>query len=487
MNIKSSKYIILTIALGMYLWSFSAGIVNISLPIISQYLDLGTNIVSLIILIHLIVLISFLIIFGRVGELIGYKKVYIAGICLFTIGSYFCGISNNIYELISFRILQGIGSAMLISMVTAIIPAVFPHNQRGKIFGYISVTTTLGLTSGYGFGGYITEYYFWNFIFLAVVPLGIVSLYMAHKFLPSLNRRIKNENFDIIGSLLILLTLLALIIPIMGIGNELNMGIIISVISLMISIIFGIIFFYWESKIKNPLLDLSILKNVYITISVFAGFFASMVLMGTIFLLPFYLELVMGYSPALTGLVIISQSLVVIFIGPISGYISDKIGSRIPTIIASISMITAIILLTIINETIGITFIILALCIRALSEGMFTPANNKMVMGHSPKDKLGSVSSILNTARYLGLVLGIIIFNEIFNQTISIETAQILGTPSSGAFHLSIPNSILLDGFHNAFIVGIIISILVLLFSYLSKESENQDDGNSYLLVEERV
>ncbi len=136
--------IIFALALGMFLWSFSAGIVNISLPTISQYLDISTNTVSLIVIVHLLVLVSLLLIFGRAGDIFGYNKIFIMGISLFTIGSYFCSISLDFVQLIIFRIVQGIGSAMLLSMVPAIISTVFPHNVRGKIFGYISLTTTLG-------------------------------------------------------------------------------------------------------------------------------------------------------------------------------------------------------------------------------------------------------------------------------------------------------------------------------------------------------
>lgn len=476
---KRFSLITLTLALGMFLWSFSAGIINISLPVISQFLDLGTDMVSLIIIIHLIVLISFLLIFGRLGETIGYKKVYIAGLSLFTLGSYLCGISLDFSQIIIFRIIQGIGSAMLISMVTAMISSIYPYDMRGRIFGYISVTTTLGITAGYGIGGYITEYAVWNWIFFAVVPLGLISIYMAAKIIPSFEKKIKSEKFDFTGSILILISLIALVIPLMNIGEDIIPDLWPVIISIAIFFSSGILFFIWESKNEHPLLDISILKNFYITVSLLTGFLATLVLMGTIFLLPFYLELIMNYSPALTGLIILTQSVVVIVIGPLSGYISDKVGSRVPTIFAGFSLVMAICLLTIFNETIGLTFIIVALCIRALSEGMFTPANNKMVMSHSPNDKIGPVSSLLNTARYLGLVLGIILFNAIFNKTISLEASKILGTPLTGAFHLSTPNSILLQGFHNTFILGIIISVFVLLFTILAKENRHMHENST--------
>jgi EmrB/QacA subfamily drug resistance transporter len=475
------NWIIFTLALGMFLWSFSAGIVNISLPTISQYLDISTDMVSLIIIIHLITLISFLLVFGRIGDITGYKKIFVMGISIFTIGSYFCGISLDFVSLIIFRIIQGIGSAMLLSMVPAIISTVFPPRMRGKVFGYISLTTTLGLSSGYGVGGYVTQYMGWNWIFLMVVPVGIIATIFAVKVLPSQKTRVQNIKFDVIGSLLIGLTILTFIMP-FNIGESLGWGLPSIVITFVISLILGITFVIWELKHPEPLLDLSILKNVYITLSLLAGFIATLVLTGTIYLLPFYLELIMGYSSDFAGLIILIPSLVVIFIGPLSGYISDNFGSRIPTIIACITLIMAIILLYRLNQTVGILFIFAALGIRALSEGMFTPANNKTVMSHSPKEKVGSVSSLLNTARYMGLVMGIVVFNEIFVTTISNEITDLIGVPSTGAFQFSAPVGILLNGFQNAFILGIAMSVLILIFSILTKENKDYEEDEDYLV-----
>jgi DHA2 family metal-tetracycline-proton antiporter-like MFS transporter len=255
-----------------------------------------------------------------------------------------------------------------------------------------------------------------------------------------------------------------------------DIGIPIVIITFILSIILMVIFFIWESKNEDPLLNISIFKNLYITFSVIAAFLATLVLTGTIFLIPFYLDLIMGYPSDFAGLIILIPSLVVLFVGPISGYISDSIGSRIPILLACIALITAVILLYSLNETIGLLFVFIALGIRAISEGMFTPANNKLVMSHSSKEKIGSVASLLNSARYLGLVMGVVVFNSIFDYTISNEVLQLTGIPTKGAFQLSAPIPILLDGFQNAFIVGIGLSVLILLFSFFSKENTLADD-----------
>ncbi|MGZ7210375.1 MAG: MFS transporter, partial [Methanobacterium sp.] len=392
--ILNKKIITLVLALGMFLWSFSAGIVNISLPIISQYLDISTNLVSLVVIMHLIVLSSFLLIFGRVGDIIGHKNVFLSGIFIFTVFSYFCFISLDIFQLILYRVFLGLGSAMILSMVPAIISTIFPHGERGRIFGYISLTTTLGLASGYGIGGVIVENLGWNWIFLTVFPLGIFTLLLSYKYLPSFQKKVSDTNFDLIGSFLIFLAIFTFILP-FNVEKNFVTDFFIIMITFAVSVILIIIFLIWESRYSNPLFDISIFKNLHITSSIIAAFLASLVLTGTIFLIPFYFELVMGYPSDFAGLIILIPSLVVIFIGPFSGYISDHMGSRIPILIASIGLIIAVSLLYLLNETIGLLFIFIALGVRALSEGMFTPANNKLVMSHGTKEKIGSISSLL--------------------------------------------------------------------------------------------
>ncbi|MGZ7109126.1 MAG: MFS transporter, partial [Methanobacterium sp.] len=419
------------------------------------------------------VLSSFLLIFGRVGDIIGHKNVFLSGIFIFTVFSYFCFISLDIFQLILYRVFLGLGSAMILSMVPAIISTIFPHGERGRIFGYISLTTTLGLASGYGIGGFIVENLGWNWIFLTVFPLGIFTLLLSYKYLPSFQGKVSDTNFDLIGSFLIFLAIFTFILP-FNVEKNFVTDFFIIIITFAVSVILIILFLIWESRYSNPLFDISIFKNLHITYSLIAAFLASLVLTGTIFLIPFYFELVMGYPSDFAGLIILIPSLVVIFIGPFSGYISDRMGSRIPILLACIGLIIAVSLLYLLNETIGLLFIFIALGIRALSEGMFTPANNKLVMSHGTKEKIGSISSLLNSARYLGLVMGVVVFNSIFDYTINSEIVQLTSIPTKGAFQFSAPTGILVDGFQSAFIVGIALSVAILLFSFLSKEKEGE-------------
>ncbi len=481
---KTNKGIItFIVAFGVFIWSFSAGIVTIALPSISQYLDVSTSLVSWVVVAHLLVLTSFLLIFGKIGEYIGYKKVFLGGLFVFTVGSYFSGISLDIMQLILSRILQGIGSAMLLSMTPAIISVNFPNAVRGKIFGYISLATTVALSVGYGVGGIITEYLGWHWIFFVTVPLGSIAVILTYLYLPETGKSEEYHGFDIVGSLLIFMAMFTLIIS-LELGGRLGWVSPWIILGLLTSFTLLLIFYKWENHYKYPLFKMCLLKQKYLNIPIAAGFMTSFVLTGTIFLLPFYLELIMNYSTDIAGLIILVPTLLIVFVAPLSGRISDSMGSKLPSLLGAVCLAIALLVLTILDPTIGkygILFVLIALLMRSLSDGMFSPANNKLVMSHSPPGMMGSVSSLLNTAKYLGLVMGVVIFETIFDSTVSHSVSGVEGAAiSTGAFQFAVPIETLLSGFQEAFLLGAVISILIVIASLISKENPDADNTDYY-------
>lgn len=465
-------FILLPLVMGVFLWSLSAGIINISLPTLSQYLDISTSMVTWVVIIHLVILTSFLLIFGRVGDFIGYKKIFMMGLFIFAAGAYLCAVSLNFYHLLLFRIIQGIGSSMLLSVIPAIITLSFRPENRGKAFGYISLATTIGLSLGYGLGGFIDTYANWRWIFIVNIPLAILTIYLAHKYIPVRQKLKKPSSFDFIGSILALLTIISFLLLIQVVRN-INTLPHWFPLGLILVTMLGVCFVIWEWKHESPLFDLHVLRNVYLTTALLATFLANLVLTGTIFLVPFYLELIHGYSADFAGMIILLPSLLILVTGPLSGHLSDRIGSKPVAIFSALALIISTLIFTIMDLTVGILFIFIALAIRSLCEGMFGPANNKMVMSHSSSEKTGAISSLMNTARYLGLVMGMVIFQGIFDSVISAQSKQVDIMQPIGAYQLIIPKSALLTGFQSAFFIGMSISVVIIILSFLTNEKTN--------------
>jgi len=466
--------LVFAVSLAVFCWSFSAGTVTIGLPLISQYLDISTNMASWIIVVHLLILTSFLLIFGRLGDILGIKKIFLTGVFIFTLGSYLCGVSLELYQLLLSRALQGVGSAMLLSLAPAIISKNVNPDSQAKAFAAISAATTLSLAFGYGIGGFVITYFDWNWIFFINVPLGILSILAGYFFISDDirdNRKSFKNEFDLPGAFLVLISLMSLIL---AIYYAKDYGITpLFLIGSLISLVLFLVLFKWEKQHEKPILDIKLLKNPSLFFPIVAAFLVTFVLMGTIFLVPFFLDLVMGYSPSFAGLLILFPSLLVLIAGPLSGVFTDKFSSRMPTIISSVLLLISLLAFVFINETAGFLLIILALSGRSISEGLFSPSNNKEIMKHGYLNQKGSLSSLLNTSKYMGIIMGVVVFGSVFEGSIIRQTANLAGVPLSGATHLTAPTPILLNAFQEAFLMGAVISFVVFMIVLFFYSGEN--------------
>lgn len=374
-------------------------------------------------------------------------------------------------------------------MTPAIISKVFPHTTRGEVFGFISLATTVGLSLGYGVGGIVTEYMGWHWIFFVTVPLGALATILTYLYFPKIKPVSEYQGFDLVGSLLIFLAVILLIMPI-EMGSKVGWTSPLIIGSLISSGVIFLIFYRWENSYQNPLFHICLLKQKQLNISIIAGFMTSFVLTGTIFLLPFYFELILNYDTDVAGIIILLSTLLIIVVGPLSGKMADRIGSRLPAILGAIILATTMIILTITDPTVGelgVILVVIAIIMRSLADGIFSPANNKLVMSHSPPKMVGSVSSLLNTAKYLGLVLGVVIFETIFDSTISHSSGHMEGVTGTGAFQYSVPVETLLTGFHHAFLIGAVICILIVAASFLGQENLNVTDEIDGINIEEEI
>lgn len=466
-KITNMSLVNLTVVFGMFLWSFSAGMVNLSLPTIAQYFNIGSATVSWVIVCHLIVLVGLLLSFGRLAYYVGHKTIFTWGVFIFILASFLCGISSEFEPILIYRAFQGIGSAMLLSVSPAILSKTSSSKIRGMAFGYISLATTLGLSTGYLVGGTVMEYISWNWIFIICIPIGIIVLLMALKFMPKETIVIPEQEFDIKGAIIIFLFFLSLILAIEPM-RTVEFPLLTILTGGAISIILGSVFIFWELRHPHPLIDLKLFFNPYLSLAVLTGFLTTLVLTGSIFLVPFYLELVKSYSTELAGRIVFLSTLIILVVGPLSGWLSDKFSAKKINLLGAVILMITLVLLTFFDQTVGLTFILVVLALRALSDGISNPPNSKMVISHSPPGMVNTVSSLLNNARYLGVVMGVVVFEAIFNKTI-IQYGQTL--TSHGALEKTLPVSSLVGGFQTAFFIGVILSVVIIILTLLGSET----------------
>jgi len=255
-------WIIISAMFTSFMTQLDTYIVNISLPTIAVYFNVNTGDVSYVVLVYLLFLTSTLLIFGKLADRIGLKKVFIGGFLLFTISSLLCGISWNLKLLILARIIQGIGGAMLYTSVFAIVSRFLPKNLTGCAFGFLSTSSALGVTAGAPVGGLITGYLSWHWIFLINIPFGIAAIIIALKVIPGekVPEEKKKNTFDIAGSILSFLGFLSLIYT-LKMGEELGCTSPVIIASSISTVIFITLFIIREMKCADPLLDLALFKS----------------------------------------------------------------------------------------------------------------------------------------------------------------------------------------------------------------------------------
>ncbi|MDD5170941.1 MAG: DHA2 family efflux MFS transporter permease subunit, partial [Syntrophales bacterium] len=381
---KNQRLIVFSVAMAVFMVRLDGYIVNISLPTISRYFQVDVGEVSWVVISYLLIMTSSMLIFGKLADKIGLKRIFMGGYVVFTAGSLLCGLSPSIYFLDISRALQGTGSAMMVTSAFAIISRYLPAEQTGWAFGICSFANSLGIMIGAPLGGLITSYLSWNWIFLVNIPVGIVALFIAGRALPyEIKARPDNLRFDWAGSVLSIIAL-SLFVFSLSMGNEMGWTSSPILCASGSSLLAFMAFIRQESAHPDPILDFSMFKKRNFAFAIMTTLLAVMLLSGGNFLLPFYLEIVKGLKSDLVGGVILIYSIVYMPIGLFSGRLSDRIN---PVIICSSAILLTAISCGAFASTLSLSGLlppILFLVLLAVAYGFFFAANHHLVMSLAP-------------------------------------------------------------------------------------------------------
>ncbi len=458
----NQKFVLLVLSLGTLMAAVDTTIVLLALPTIT--LCLHTNLFSSIwvLLAYLIVLAVLSTQAGRIGDLIGRGKVYNAGFILFTAASALAGISPSVCLLISFRVIQAIGGALLTANSYAIIADVFPPNARGKAYGITSLGWNVGALLGIVLGGVLTTLLNWRFIFYINVPIGIISVILGLREIKD-SRTIRNK-LDITGSIILGISLALISIGAMMIaGVGVNSA---DVAEIIAGIILLPLFIFNETKVKYPIINLKVFKIKLLSFSLMASLFQGIGALSITFLLIMYLQGVRGLTPLQSSLLLTPGYIVASVLAPFIGKIADR-GK--PGLIAGIGLIFIFASLMIyyfdLTPTTSYYVILGITAITGIGSAMFWPSNATAVMFSAPKEYYGSVSGVSRTLGSIGTSLSYVM-------TITVATLVI---PRQVAFEIFLGTNVLngnvsdafVDGLHFAFLISAIIIIIATIFSIL--------------------
>ncbi|SKA85276.1 drug resistance transporter, EmrB/QacA subfamily [Clostridium sp. USBA 49] len=402
---KNRWTILATVMLLTFMSVLDSNIVNVALPVMSKDLSVSMAQIGWVVTSYLITIVGTILVFGRLGDIKGKTRIFKFGIVVFTLGSMLCGLSHSLIMLAISRVIQAIGAAATMATNQGIITHVFPANERGRALGLNGTFVALGAMVGPSLGGFIADKFSWEYIFLINVPIGILAFILAIKNLPKSSKN-SNESLDIKGAILFALSVISLFGSIVQ-GQEVGYNNILIILGFILSIITFILFIILEKNIKEPLLHLELFQNKLFSLSVFCAFLSFIAISTSNIILPFYLQDVIKLSPSYTGLVMMFSPVILAIVAPLSGYLSDKIGSEILTFFGLSLTSIGLSLMVTLNQYSSIVLLVVFIGVTTLGNGMFQSPNNSLVMSTVPKNKLGIAGSINGLVRNLGMTVGV--------------------------------------------------------------------------------
>jgi EmrB/QacA subfamily drug resistance transporter len=393
---------------GILMATIDGSIVNIALPTIMHDFGVGIETVELVVVAYLFAITLTLLSVGRLADMIGRKRVVVAGYAIFTLSSVLCGLAPTAAALIGCRLLQALGAACLMANGMAITSAVFPRNERGRALGINGTIVATGTTIGPSLGGLLIQAFGWRSIFMINLPLGLLAVALGALVLREeriSGPRRASQRFDFPGAVLSGLGLGALLLGFQRAASEgafdaICLAFVVAGVALL-----GVLVVV-ERRTPDPLLDMRLFTVRAFSYGSVAAFLSFVAMSTNIFLMPFYLQLVLGHSPLEAGLMLSPVSLMLAFVAPLAGWLSDRVGSRSLTTLGLGCSGLGFLWLSTLGTDAHYVDVILRLLLVGLGMGLFQAPNSSAVLGATPRERLGVASGFLSAMRNLGMVLG---------------------------------------------------------------------------------
>ena len=459
----SNKVILFALVLGTFMTALDATIVSVALPTMAEeLLQAGhdTSNISWVLLIYTLMLCCFILLWSKLGSMKGYKKVFMTGVAIFSVTSLMIGLCGFIEELglnaiIILRAIQGLGAGMVTAMSLAMVSLYLPKEIRGSSIGAVTLAASAGTAFGPAIGGILTTFH-WSYIFFINVPIGLLCLFLCYRYMHmDENLDTSGDKLDYVGSTLLFVAIFALIFY-LNKGSDIGWMSDEGILLIFIFMLFAGIVFWWEQRVKNPLISIEMIKNSQIRRSITVAMLLFMAMAGSYLLLPYYLQFVQGYETMEYGFILIANSVGMMVMGPVVGRIADRTGkNRIFVVVGALVCALGFYMMMLFSNDTGLAWILVSLFVMGAGIGMALVASTNLSFGYISEGQNGQLSGLTNTFRQAGSSAGVAILNAVFM-----------------AFIVTVPAVDLIPGFKHAFFVAIIISMLAFVVAMGLRDNE---------------
>ena len=410
--------VLASVMVGTFMAVLDATVVNVALPKLMATFGVSVDRVEWILTAYLLIFGVTLPSSGWFADHIGYKRVFVFALFLFTLGSFLSSLAWSLNVLIAFRVIQGAGAGLLMPVGMAIIMREFPPEKRGVALGFWAISASASVSLGPTIGGYLIDNYSWHTIFDVNVPIGLAGILASSIIL----REYKSEDtrsFDIIGFLSLATFLTALLLALSNGNSAWNTGGWTSNFILTcfaFSAIGLVVFIMAEFTVKHPLIELGLFRNFNFSVSNLILFIFGLGMFGSNFLLPIYLQNSLGYTPLQAGLVFLPVGILLGITSPIAGVITDKFSAKVPVIVGLSLMAFTLYKFSFLSLFSMHAQIMLPLYIRGVAMALIFSPLTTIAISEISNQKMAQASGLINVIRQVGGSFGVAIFGTILTQ-----------------------------------------------------------------------
>lgn len=435
------------VAFGLFMIMLDNTVVNVALPTMQRELGLSLSELEWVVTGYALTFAAFMLTGGKLADLLGRRRIFVAGLVVFTISSLLCGLAGSAGMLIAWRIAQGVGAAMMNPATLSIIAAAFPPNERGRAIGLWAGVSALALAIGPLIGGLLTEHVGWGWIFFINVPVGVLAIAASYLFIDETRDTSEVQRLDAPGLISSGVGLFALTYALIE-ANTYGWTSARIITSFAIAALGLISFVVIEMRSRVPMLDLSLFRNPTFSGANLAMLLIALAMFGVFFFVSLYMQQILGYSPVKAGLTFLPLTVLIIIVAPQAGRLSDKVGAR--WIVGTGLTLLAVSLLLFSRLGLASTFsdILPALLLGGVGMAMSMAPTTAAAMASVPVAKAGVGSAVLNSMRQVGGSVGIAIMGAIVAHVLTSSLAA--GKPRPVAF---------VDGFQSALKVAALIAV----------------------------
>jgi EmrB/QacA subfamily drug resistance transporter len=456
---------LVTVSLSILMVTMDFSITNISFPILSKIFNADLTTVMWVSLVYTLVSTSLLLVLGRIGDLVGRKRIFSSGMIFFSMGLLICSVAQSIESLILFRGIQAIGTAMIISCGTAIVTEAFPVEERGKGLGIIGVSVSSGMIIGPLVGGILLRWFDWRSIYYCRIPVGIIAVFLSFIILEKDQKYKGRIKIDIGGALTSAFGLASIIYGVSQI-KRLGLGSATVLLFICVGMLLLVAFVFIERRIEAPVVELSLFKNPIFSCNIGALLLIFISYPAFVLIMPFFLIQGIGMKVSFAGLLMAVPSGTAMLLGPVSGWMSDRFGQVWFSAFGAIINVIALMMMRNFDLHTQTLSMLPAMILIGAGSGLFQSPNNSTLMGTVPRQHYGTTSALIALQRQVGMSLGMAICGVLFSTRRLVYQTKLVaqGIEPDCAVELATA-----PAFHDVLLLGIIIGSIAVVLSLVHK------------------